>query len=53
MKIMITVEEAMQRGIWPQLLKMFGRDPEEDFWPKEEFILTEDQAAELNLIPRA
>lgn len=51
MKIIVTAAEAQEKkGIWPQVMRMFGRDENEDIWPKEEFILTEDQARELKLI---
>ncbi|MDF2649505.1 MAG: hypothetical protein K0Q73_5310 [Paenibacillus sp.] len=50
MKISITVKEAMDKGIWLEVMKIFGRDEEDEFWPNEEFILTEDQARELGII---
>ncbi|MCZ8518846.1 MULTISPECIES: hypothetical protein [Paenibacillus] len=53
MKVIITAEEAVQKGIWPRLQNMFGRDEGEEIWPKEEFILTEEQAVELELIPKS
>jgi hypothetical protein len=50
MKIMITVSEAMDKGVLPQILKLFGRDADEELWPNEQFILTEEQAKQLKLI---
>lgn len=50
MKVIITTAEAMERGIWFDILKLFGRDAEEEMWPKEEFILTEEQARRLGLL---
>ncbi|TYP75495.1 hypothetical protein [Paenibacillus methanolicus] len=50
MKVIITVAEAMERNIWPDILKLFGRDAEEEMWPGEEFILTEEQAKRLGLL---
>lgn len=50
MKVMITVQEAVERGIWVELMEMFGRDAEDDVWPNEEFILTETQARDLGLL---
>lgn len=52
MKIMISVAEAMEKGVWLELLKLFGRDEEEEFLPNEEFILTEAQAVQLKLIKK-
>lgn len=49
---MISASEAMEKGIWMELLKLFGRDKEEEFWPNEEFILTEEQAVQLELITK-
>jgi hypothetical protein len=49
-KVLITAQEAMERGIWPEVMKWFGRDKEDDIWPNEEFILTEEQARELGLL---
>jgi hypothetical protein len=50
LKIVITVKEAIDRGVWPQIMKLFGRDDKDDVWPNEEFILTEEQAKKLGLI---
>lgn len=50
MKIMISASEAMEKGVWIELLRLFGRDKDEDFLPNEEFILTEEQAVQLKLI---
>ncbi|MDR6554837.1 hypothetical protein [Paenibacillus qinlingensis] len=52
MKIMITAAEAMEKGVWLELLRLFGRDKDEDIWPGQEFILTEQQAIHLKLIKR-
>ncbi|WP_426447432.1 hypothetical protein ACP26L_25195 [Paenibacillus sp. S-38] len=52
MKIMVTAEEAVEKGVWPQVQTLFGRDAGEEFWPREEFILTEEQALELKLISK-
>lgn len=49
---MISAAEAIEKGVWKDILRLFGRDPDEDFWPKEEFILTEEQAIQLKLIKR-
>jgi hypothetical protein len=50
LKIMISASEAMEKGIWPEIIRLFGRDKDEEFWPGEEFILTEEQARKLNLL---
>ncbi|CAM3615418.1 hypothetical protein [Marinicrinis lubricantis] len=50
MKVIITASEAMERGIWNDVMSLFGRVEEDDIWPNEEFILTETQAKELGLI---
>ncbi|MEC0244440.1 hypothetical protein P4H65_01240 [Paenibacillus chitinolyticus] len=50
MKIMITQSEALEKGIWPDVMKMFGLNQEDDVWPGEEFVLTEEQARKLGLI---
>lgn len=50
MKVMITASEAMEKGIWNEILQLFGRDKDEEFWPNEEFILTEAQAIKLKLL---
>lgn len=52
MKIMISASEAMEKGVWKEILHLFGRDEDEEFWPQEEFILTEEQAHNLNLIKK-
>ncbi|WP_167388042.1 hypothetical protein [Paenibacillus ferrarius] len=52
MKIMISASEAMEKGVWNDILRLFGRDKDEDFWSKEEFILTEEQALTLKLIKK-
>ncbi|MGN7359330.1 hypothetical protein ACTHPF_16045 [Paenibacillus sp. SAF-054] len=51
MKVIITQEEAVEKGIWPDVMKMFGVDQEDEVWPSEEYILTEAQARQLNLLP--
>ncbi|GIO67617.1 hypothetical protein VQ056_25255 [Paenibacillus sp. JTLBN-2024] len=51
MKVIITQEEAVEKGIWPEVMNMFGVDDEDEVWPAEEFILTEEQARKLKLIP--
>ncbi|MFK7693938.1 hypothetical protein [Paenibacillus sp. HJGM_3] len=50
MKVMITAKEAMDRGIWPEVMRLFGRDQKDEIWPNEEFILTEEQAKRLGLL---
>ncbi|MNI44856.1 hypothetical protein D3C73_992520 [compost metagenome] len=50
LKIMISVSEAMEKGVWKDIMLLFGRDADEEFWPNEEFILTEAQAIKLKLI---
>jgi hypothetical protein len=50
MKIIIDTEEALEKGIWIELVKMFGLDEDKEVFPHEQFILTEDQAKELGLI---
>jgi hypothetical protein len=50
LKIMISTKEAMEMGVWDEILLLFGRNKDEEFWPTEEFILTEEQALNLNLI---
>ncbi|MDD9267350.1 hypothetical protein ACFPES_09985 [Paenibacillus sp. GCM10023248] len=52
MKIMITAAEAIEKGVWKDILRLFGRDKDEEIWPKEEFILTEEQAIQLKLIKK-
>jgi hypothetical protein len=51
-KIMISAKEAMDKGIWNEILILFGRDADEEFWPQEEFIITEEQAIRLKLIKK-
>ncbi|GIP28662.1 hypothetical protein J23TS9_37920 [Paenibacillus sp. J23TS9] len=51
MKVIITQEEAVEKGIWSDVMKMFGVDDEDEVWPSEEYILTEEQARRLQLIP--
>ncbi|MFF2155307.1 hypothetical protein ACFVVQ_08350 [Paenibacillus chitinolyticus] len=50
MKIMITQSEALEKGIWPEVMKMFGLNQEDDVWSSEEFVLSEEQAKTLGLI---
>ncbi|WP_223067295.1 hypothetical protein [Paenibacillus caui] len=50
MKIIITQSEAVDKGIWPQVMQWFGIGQDDDTWPSEEFILTEQQAKEAGLI---
>jgi hypothetical protein len=52
LKIIISASEAMEKGVWNEILRLFGRDEDEEFWPQEEFILTETQALLLNLIKK-
>ena len=52
MKIMISASEAMEKGVWKEILRLFGRDEDEEFWPQEEFILSEEQALHLQLIKK-
>jgi hypothetical protein len=51
-KIMISAAEAIEKGVWNEILRLFGRDKNEEIWPKEEFILTEEQAILLKLIKK-
>ncbi|GGA30619.1 hypothetical protein [Paenibacillus physcomitrellae] len=50
MKVIITQSEAIDKGIWPQVMQWFGIGNEDDTWPTEEFILTEEQAREAGLL---
>ncbi|WP_201305470.1 hypothetical protein [Paenibacillus puerhi] len=52
MKIMITAQEALDRGIWIDIVQLFGLQEEDTIMPGEQFILTEEQALQLNLIRR-
>ncbi|MDQ8737289.1 hypothetical protein [Paenibacillus sp. LHD-38] len=52
MKVMISASEAMEKGVWKEIIRLFGRDEDEEFWPQEEFILSEEQALRLNLIKK-
>jgi hypothetical protein len=52
LKIMISASEAMDKGVWKELLRLFGRDEDEEFWPQEQFILSEEQELLLNLIKK-
>jgi hypothetical protein len=50
MKVIVTFQEAVERGFWARMQPWFGRDDEEELWPNEEFVLTEAQAQELGLL---
>lgn len=50
MKVIITQKEAMERHIWAEIMLMFGVSKEDDLWENEEFILTEEQARQLNIL---
>ncbi|MBB3111060.1 hypothetical protein FHS18_003128 [Paenibacillus phyllosphaerae] len=50
MKVIITVTEAIEREIWTDVMAMFGRTDDDEMWPNEEFILTEEQARRLGLL---
>lgn len=54
MRIVITAEEAMDKGIWEDLCDMLGYSVyavNEGMDPDTDFSLTEDQARQLRLIP--
>ncbi|WP_169810192.1 hypothetical protein [Paenibacillus glacialis] len=50
MKVTISQIEALEKGIWDDIIILFGLDKEAEFWPTEEFILTEQQAKQLGII---
>ncbi len=50
MKIIITQQEAVQKGVWNDVMSMFGVQKEDETYPQEQFILTEEQAKQLKLI---
>lgn len=50
MKIIITQSEAIEKGVWTQVMKQFGLTKDDEVWEKEQFILTEEQARELGFI---
>ncbi|WP_172798809.1 hypothetical protein [Paenibacillus sp. FJAT-26967] len=50
MKITITQNEALEKGVWQEVMNLFGLNKEDDVWPSEAFVLTEEQARELGLI---
>ncbi|MBJ9993144.1 MULTISPECIES: hypothetical protein [Paenibacillus] len=50
MKIIITQAEAVEKGIWGEVMKMFGVEAEEEVWPSEEYIMTEEQARRIGII---
>jgi len=49
-KIIITQAEAMERKIWDDVMLMFGLNEDDKIADTEQFILTEEQARQLNLI---
>lgn len=49
MKLIMTVQEAVERGVWAELMQLFGREAEDEVWPNEEFVLTEAQARKLGV----
>ncbi|WP_187386152.1 hypothetical protein [Paenibacillus tuaregi] len=50
MKIIITQQEAVEKGVWTEVAKMFGVREEDEIWPNEQYILTEEQARQLGFI---
>ncbi|MBP2001915.1 hypothetical protein J2Z69_002971 [Paenibacillus shirakamiensis] len=50
MKIIITQQEAMQKGVWSEVAQMFGVQKEDETWANEQYILTEEQARQLGFI---
>jgi hypothetical protein len=50
MKIIITHGEALHKGVWGQIMLMFGITEDSEVWINEQFILTEEQARALGLI---
>jgi len=50
MKVTISQIEAIEKGVWDDIIILFGLDKEAEFWPTEEFILTEQQAKQLGII---
>ncbi|WP_200897678.1 hypothetical protein [Paenibacillus wulumuqiensis] len=50
MKIIITQEEAVQKGVWNEVMQMFGVQSEDETYPQEQYILTEEQARKLQII---
>ncbi|MCC3378310.1 hypothetical protein ACFQ5D_00525 [Paenibacillus farraposensis] len=50
MRIIITQKEAVDKGIWTEIMGMFGVIKEDEVWPNEEFILTEEQARQVGLL---
>lgn len=50
MKIIITQLEAVEKGIWGDIMLMFGITEDDEILEKEQFILTEEQAKKLGLI---
>jgi len=50
MKVILTLQEAVEKGLWSRMKAWFGRDDEDELWPNEEFVLSEEQARELGLL---
>ncbi|MGZ0040912.1 MULTISPECIES: hypothetical protein [Paenibacillus] len=50
MKIIITQKEAVDKGIWTEIMGMFAVTKEDEVWQNEEFILTEEQARQVGLL---
>ncbi|MEK3947605.1 hypothetical protein MHB46_03830 [Paenibacillus sp. FSL H7-0703] len=50
MKIIITQQEAVDKGIWTEIMGMFAVNKEDEVWQNEEFILTEEQARQVGLL---
>lgn len=50
MKVIITQQEAMEKGVWKEVATLFGVAQEDDVWPNETYILTEEQARQLGFI---
>lgn len=50
MKIIITQLEAVEKGIWAEIMLMFGLSEDDEIWESEQFILTEEQAKKLGVI---
>lgn len=50
MKVIITQREALEKGIWPEIMTMFGLDEDDTVWESEEFILSEERARKLGLL---
>lgn len=50
MKVIISQQEAVEKGVWNEVAKMFGVLKEDETWPNETYILTEEQARQLGFI---